>query len=87
MRITYEADDGQHFESQEDCKEYERLLPILREILESIETIELGKCEAKSFLRDLRTHLARSCLERYLFNHRNEFATLADLLKPITIDG
>jgi hypothetical protein len=82
MRTSYEADDGQHFESEEDCREYERLLPILREIADNIETIELGGYQAKSFLRDLSTHLGPSCLERYLFNHRNEFFTLADLLKP-----
>jgi hypothetical protein len=63
MKNTFESDDGQHFESEDDCREYERLQPILREILDSIETIELGEYVAKSFLRDLKTHLNPSCLE------------------------
>jgi hypothetical protein len=83
MKTTYEADDGQHFESKKYCIEYERLLPILRGIIDGIETIELGECEAPSLLRDLRTHVNPSCLERYLFNHRKEFARLAEMLIPV----
>lgn len=84
MRITYEADDGQRFESKEDCIEHERLLPVMWSIINNIETFELGEHEVTSFLRDLKEELAPSCLERYLFEHRNEFARLAQLLSPIT---
>lgn len=87
MRTTYESDDGQHFETKEDCIEYERLLPIMHSLLESTETIELGELEAKRFLRDLKEHLQPSCLERYLFDHRKEFAKIAELLKPVAVDG
>jgi hypothetical protein len=87
MRTTYESDDGQYFETKADCIEYERLLPILHSLLESTETIELGELEAKKFLRDLKAHLQPSCLERYLFDHRKEFATIAELLKPVTEEG
>lgn len=83
MRTTYESDDGQHFESEDDCQGYERLLPIIREVLDSIENIELGENDSKSFLRDLRTHLNPSCFERYLFDNRKEIATLADLLNCV----
>jgi hypothetical protein len=72
---------------EEDCKEYERLLPILQEIVDSVDTLEIGEHDVISFLRELRKHLDEPCFERYLFNHRKEFATLADLLKPITHEG
>jgi hypothetical protein len=83
MKTTYEADDGQHFKSEKCCMEYERLLPILRDIIDGIQTIELGECEALSFLRDLKTRVNPSYLERYLFDHRKEFARLADMLNPV----
>jgi hypothetical protein len=86
MRTTFLADDGQHFENEAECREYERLLPVLYEVANSIDELELANYETKSFLQDLKEHRGTSSFERYLFNQRKVFAKLADLLKPVSRD-
>jgi hypothetical protein len=80
MKTTYTAYDEQHFENEEDCREYERLLPVLYELIDRLDDNELGNDETESFLRDVKEHIHTSSLERYLFNQRKVFARIADLL-------
>lgn len=72
MKVTYTAEDGETFDSQEDCLTYERLQPVFQALWDGVDIpgIDYSHLEA----------LAIPVRGRTLFDARKTLAKLSELL-------
>jgi hypothetical protein len=81
--VCFTADDGEHFDSEEECKEYERVLPVLSELGAYSDELEPDVTLPWEYW-DQDGVTSGIPMERYLFDYRKLFMEIAYLLMPNT---